>query len=561
MASGRLNPTFGSFRQLFRGGCVAHQTDEQLLARFLEHRDELAFEALVARHGAMVKGVARKLLIDSGDLDDVFQAVFLVLATKAEALHAGQALGSWLYRVTARVSARANASARKRTEAAKQFARKLDRAGQPVREDERTLHLHAELERLPEKYRAPIVLHYLEDLSYEQIQAELSWSEGMVRNRLSRGKKLLRDRLASKGVVVGAGALAELLSSQGSEAAAATTDLTLTHLTTLAAAGALRTGSAPSATIARLVRHGISGSFAGLQFKAAAAAIVLVSLVVGASRGLGAGPYEPGAQDAPTMKKAMTGKKSEERGSEKRSLAADDFQTIVSGRVMLPSGKPAAGARVVYYRPKVVRDDRTFPERLEPSAATDVEGRFSFAITIPAEALTKESDSPILAASMPGFAVGWVPIDQESDPSKIAIKLIEDVPVEGRVIDLEGRPLAGVRVRPCTIFTGADGTLKELESAREALKKRLGQEKPFHPLYDDKTPHDLLASRIHREALIGVPDAATDSQGAFRISGIGANRLVGLRFEGEGIATEARLFVFTALEKSSSAPSTSITIM
>ena len=94
-------------------------TDGELLERFLGGRDEgseVAFAALVARHGPMVLGVCRRALSDPGDAEDAFQATFLILVRKARSVRVDDSLGRWLYGVTRRVAGRARAvAARRRT--------------------------------------------------------------------------------------------------------------------------------------------------------------------------------------------------------------------------------------------------------------------------------------------------------------------------------------------------------------------------------------------------------------------------------------------------------------
>ena len=117
MAGATARAFFEPLKTLFDAGTCAGLSDGQLLARFLAGRDEageLAFEALVKRHGPMVRGVCRQVLDDPTDIHDAFQAVFLVLARRANAIRKRESLGSWLHGVAVRVAARARASAIRR---------------------------------------------------------------------------------------------------------------------------------------------------------------------------------------------------------------------------------------------------------------------------------------------------------------------------------------------------------------------------------------------------------------------------------------------------------------
>src|SRR5277367_3144655 len=101
--------------RIFRGETVSGLSEWQLLERYLEARDEVAFEALVARHGPMVLGVCRRMLADHTDVDDAFQATFVVLVRRARHLGPGDAIGPWLHGVAARVAMRCRSeSARRR---------------------------------------------------------------------------------------------------------------------------------------------------------------------------------------------------------------------------------------------------------------------------------------------------------------------------------------------------------------------------------------------------------------------------------------------------------------
>jgi RNA polymerase sigma factor (sigma-70 family) len=201
---------------LFRAGTCTGLSDSQLLARFLARRDEageLAFEAIVKRHGPMVQSVCRQVLDDPTDIHDAWQAVFVVLARRADAIRKRQSLGSWLHGVAVRVAARARVSAirrgirdRRTLQAADEVATLARGSGSvelsAVERHERDGVVHREVGRLPEKYRAPIVLCYMEGLTHDEAAASLNWPVGTVRSRLSRGRDALRRRLGRKGVSV-----------------------------------------------------------------------------------------------------------------------------------------------------------------------------------------------------------------------------------------------------------------------------------------------------------------------------------------------------------------------
>src|SRR5262249_5602473 len=120
MANGQLQTVIGQLRRLVgkRNGCTL--TDAQLVQNFVNRRDGPSFEVLVWRHGAMVLRVCQRILHDSHESEDAFQATFFVLARKAGTIGKGEAVGSWLYKVAYRIALRLRArNARRRTPTAR----------------------------------------------------------------------------------------------------------------------------------------------------------------------------------------------------------------------------------------------------------------------------------------------------------------------------------------------------------------------------------------------------------------------------------------------------------
>ena len=198
---------------LFGEGPDSALADGQLLERFLDRRDESgerAFEALVARHGPMVYRVCRQILGDSHEAHDAFQAVFLVLARRAGSVRDRESVGSWLYGVGLRVAARARAGMIRRRTREQPAGDDLDavEAADVASTAPSSLDaevVHQEVGRLSEKYRAPIVLCYLEGLTHDEAAARLNWPVGTVRSRLARARDQLRGRLARRGMAAPAG--------------------------------------------------------------------------------------------------------------------------------------------------------------------------------------------------------------------------------------------------------------------------------------------------------------------------------------------------------------------
>ncbi len=189
-------------------------SDTTLLARWAERRDQGAFAELVSRHGPMVLGVCRRVLGDVQHAEDVFQATFLVLADKAAALRRPEALPGFLYRVALRLARKARASARRRPACARPEAPEPpDQQPHPfdvLSGRELLAQLDAEVARLPEVYRLPVLLCVLQERTIEEAARLLGWSVGSVRGRLTRGRERLRDRLTRRGLTLSVGAVALL---------------------------------------------------------------------------------------------------------------------------------------------------------------------------------------------------------------------------------------------------------------------------------------------------------------------------------------------------------------
>src|SRR5216684_1852395 len=147
-------------RKLLISPAAARLPDQQLLQRFIEQREEAAFAALLHRHGPLVHGVCRRVLGLEHDAEDAFQATFLVLAQKAHAIRRKGSLGSWLYGVAYRIAARARADAARRRALESKARTAPWSPAKDLTWQELCDVLDEELHRLPEKYRAPLVLCY-----------------------------------------------------------------------------------------------------------------------------------------------------------------------------------------------------------------------------------------------------------------------------------------------------------------------------------------------------------------------------------------------------------------
>jgi RNA polymerase sigma factor (sigma-70 family) len=188
---------------LFSAGTVIGLSDRDLLERFLypDHEaSELAFKVLVERHGPMVFRVCNQGLRDRHAAEDAFQVTFLVLARQARSIRKQDSLESWLFGVACRAAARIRMLEARRVtyERRRAIIRAHADPGAPD-PPEPWPELHSEIARLPEKYRIPIVLCYLEGLTHDQAAQKLSWPVGTLKTRLARARDQLRRRLEARG--------------------------------------------------------------------------------------------------------------------------------------------------------------------------------------------------------------------------------------------------------------------------------------------------------------------------------------------------------------------------
>jgi RNA polymerase sigma factor (sigma-70 family) len=255
-------------------------SDAVLLERFVARRDESAFATLLARHGPMVLGVCRRVLHEVQDAEDVFQAVFLVLARKAGSLRRPQSLAAWLYgtaRHLALKGRRGDARRRQRERDSLPRSSSLPDPLDQLAARELLLVLDEEIDRLPQTQRLPLLLCGLEGRSHAEAARLLGWSVGSVRGRLERGRKQLHARLARRGLAF-TGALVMLEVSQGGTASAATR-LSVATLP-VALAFARGRGDAVSAEVAALAGAAVN-SMTAAKGKLGLALLLAASLAVG----------------------------------------------------------------------------------------------------------------------------------------------------------------------------------------------------------------------------------------------------------------------------------------
>jgi RNA polymerase sigma factor (sigma-70 family) len=284
MANKSASPLLAFIRRIAAAGTPCELTDGELLQRFAVQGDQWAFAALMHRHGPMVLGVCQSVLQNVQDAEDAFQATFLVLVRKSRGVVKPASVASWLHGVAYRLAMKA------RTEAARRRTHEKEAATAPTKEPQeeviwRDLRpiLHEEVDRLPDRYRLPFLLCYLEGKTNEEAAHLLGWPKGTVQSSLARARERLRARLARRGLALTSALLGTLLSQKAGSAAmsAALAESTLKAALLFAA------GPGASSAIAAPVLACAEGMLqATLVAKLKCTAVLLLAL---AAAGTGAG--------------------------------------------------------------------------------------------------------------------------------------------------------------------------------------------------------------------------------------------------------------------------------
>jgi RNA polymerase sigma factor (sigma-70 family) len=507
MATQQLNRLTGLLKSAYSATRLGDESDADLLDRCRAGNDPAAFEAIVRRHGGRVLAACRKVLSDPADVDDSFQATFLVLLQKPRAIRKKQAVGPWLYGVAHRVAVRARDKAGRRRMLLKKSGPATDEA--PPAPDlswrEACCVLHEELDKLPDSLRLPLVLCYLDGLSRDEAAHQLGWSLNEVRGRLERGRDRLRKRLERRGIALSAGLLAMVA---GNSVTAGGPPVRFVESAMRAAQGRPTDGAV---ALANGATHAMV-----TKFKIVGALVLAAGVLAGVGSQhhvLNAGPKpgHPKDADRPAAKEAPPTKPTDEQPPE------------FAGRVVDADGKPVPGVKihVLYWTPKAL----PIPER----ATTDADGKFKF--TIKAEDFERSySATPWwgahVTAKADGYAIGWA--IQKKDAA-LTIRLTKDDPaMTGRLLDLEGKPLAGVEVRLNELLaTRAD---KNLTGFVEDLKRR----KVGYAVMRDHV-EGFEGTWLGRDVATLFDAVKTGADGRFKLPGVGPDRIATLRFDRPGI--------------------------
>jgi RNA polymerase sigma factor (sigma-70 family) len=504
MSSTQVGAVLGYLRKLAADQSDVDLPDHQLLERFAAHRDEAAFAALLKRHGPMVLGVCRSVLHNLHDAEDAFQAAFLVLTRKAGSIHRREAVSAWLYRVAYHLAVDAQASAARRRVHEKRAA--IMPPADPVLDMSlRELRgiVNEELQRLPEEYRAPLVLCALEEKPLEEAARLLGWTKGTVKGRLQRGRERLRQRLQRRGLDVSAGLLAVALSTSSTSAqiSAALAASTLQAAIRIAADERLAAGVV-SAKVAALVQ-GASRTMFLSKTKIVTVLFLAMSLAaVGVAWHRASAAGQEDARPTEAAKPTLT------------KPASDEFIAI-RGQVVDPDGKPFAGAKLYLatWTPQGFK--------VEERAASGEDGRFEFSLAkteLDASAAAMEGRKSRLITIAKGYGPDWTLLGKPLAKDGLHLRLVKDVPIRGCILDADGKPVAGARLRVGSVdaYPGED-----LQEVLAAIRRR-GMAEP--------------ATKTWMGPLPGQPASiTTGADGRFRLGGFGRERIITFYVEGPAI--------------------------
>jgi RNA polymerase sigma factor (sigma-70 family) len=277
------SPVFQMIRKIADRGRDEQVSDRELLIRFVEKRDEGAFAALVRRHGAMVMGVGLRMLRHHEDAEDVCQATFLLLAKKANTAGLGDSIANWLYEVAHRLSLNVLRAAKRRTVHERNVPTKTPTdalADMTARELQGVFE--EELKRVAQKYRTPLILCCLEGKTRDEVARFLDVPLSTVISRLEKGRELLRDRLARRGVPVSLALAGMTLLTETARAAVPPTLARATSQVALQVIAGDAITNLVSANVSSLIKGGMRTMFV-INLKVVTAALLVASLFVSAA--------------------------------------------------------------------------------------------------------------------------------------------------------------------------------------------------------------------------------------------------------------------------------------
>jgi RNA polymerase sigma factor (sigma-70 family) len=502
----RLEQILQKIRGTWITQAVSDVSDADLLRRFVQQRDAAAFELLVRRHERMVFAVCRQVMRDDTDADDVFQATFLTLVRKAHSIARRESVAAWLHQVARRAAHRA-AALRARRLALERPTSDLPAVAaenSPLTHAHRSEvgpMLHEELSKLPDKYRAPLVLCYLEGKTYTEGALQLGCPLGTLSIRLKRGRDLLRKRLAGRGLAMTSGGLATALSEQTSSAATRVELVSTTLKAGLQVAGGSALADVVSPQTAALTESMVQAMSVS-KLKLATVALMLVLVVGLAVRGWATAhqaPPTPGEKPAPV--------------EPKRAAAVEDSTFAIRGRVVDNAAKPVAHATIRL----LVQGFNSF--EVDQKTTTDDAGRFAIAAPRSWSRTDSSQRQELMLVAVAKDRLAALQFSRSSAPpeGEVELTLSSGSADKIEILSPDLKPIAGAKVKisglACDVihvgFTEAE--LKQLGSSYR--KTSIG--------------HVLRSGTVSLPPDLQVDIGATDARGIATVSrvasdGIGA---------------------------------------
>ncbi len=501
---------------LFDGGSVAGLTDRQLIERFTAQHDaagEAAFAALVMRHGPMVLDICRHLLGDLHHAEDAFQAVFLVLARKAPSIADPDLLGNWLYGVALRTARKARIHLARRSKN-EELASMRDRgsdssiliepavhaAEERVLAREQAEILHCEIDRLPRPFRLPIVLCYFEGLTLDEAAHRLRCPAGTVRSRLARACAKLRRGLTRRGVALSGAGLAAALSSRSASASISSPLCDITTQAAIQFAG----GNAASPVVVSLAQ----GVLRAMLIHKLRFTFVALLLLAALATGAGLLTHTLAITDEPKKIPAAVQPPLVAKPDDLAKAPAPGRMFVV-GRVLDPQGKPVPNALTMVYASLKQPGSGGLVEKVKPSAIGQARSDDSglFQLDAPRTSSSRHHRMGAVAIAS-GYGAGWVEFDPDADQPTADISLWPEQVIQGRLFDVNGRPVQGVDVR--------------VQSMGRVLPGNRDSQRGEGPSFWWNPGNDLPA---------WPKSAISDSEGRFTVRGVGRDLRVVLMID------------------------------
>jgi RNA polymerase sigma factor (sigma-70 family) len=505
MATAQLGTVLRHIQHLSAGRCW---TDRQLLDNFSSRGDESAFAALVGRHGPMVLRVCRRVLGHEQDAEDAFQATFLVLARNIPSIRKYEALAAFLHGVAYRTAMKAKRGAARRRLHERRCAGGVMRTQAPAWSDVQTA-LDEEIQRLPEQFRTAFVLCVLEGKSGPEAALLLGCREGTVSSRLTRARKILRLRLARRGIELSTLLAALDLSQNSSKAAVPAMLAEATVRMGLKVAAGDKAAAALPAHLANLATRVVPS-----RLHLVTALVLAAGLVSGAAalgrQGQAAEEKPPAETAAPPAAAALAPNE-------------QPMPSEITGRVVDPDGRPLGGAQV-----HLIAQTFVLPKPLHVQTTSGADGGFRLVVKEPT---ATGADTPYwsvqLLATAQGFGFALQSQSALQSASGITLRLArDDVPIRGRVVDLQGKPIAGVAIEVESVGIPRATDLTPWLGALAANPR-------------DAMPieHQFLEELYLRSIGSLFPRQTTDAEGRFAIRGVGRERLAHLTLQGPTIVS------------------------